>query len=150
MTNERDVAPTWTAAGPWSVEEIRRLPAKRFQKVLGIELDEVSSDCITAHIEIEDRHINSVGAVHGGVLMSLADSLGGMGALQNLGLTQRTATLESKTNFVRPCTGSRITAECRPLHLGRQTSVWHTILRDEGGRICAHVWQTQIHIDSMT
>ncbi|MER9859098.1 MULTISPECIES: PaaI family thioesterase [unclassified Mesorhizobium] len=126
------------------------MPTRGFQKTLGIELDEVSPECITAHINIEDRHINSVGAVHGGILMSLADSLGAMGALQNLGSKQKTATLESKTNFVRPCAGARVTAECRPVHLGRQTSVWQTVLRNEDGKICAYVWQTQIHIDSAT
>ncbi|WP_084779948.1 MULTISPECIES: hotdog fold thioesterase [unclassified Mesorhizobium] len=72
------------------------------------------------------------------------------GALQNLGSTQKTATLESKTNFVRPCAGARVTAECRPIHLGRQISVWQTVLRNEDGKICAYVWQTQIHIDSAT
>lgn len=147
MINQRNVSPIRTAPGPWSDEDIRRMPTQGFQKALGIELDEVSPECIVAHIDVEDRHINSGGAVHGGILMSLADSLGAMGALQNLGSKQRTATLESKTNFVRPCTGARITAECRPLHLGRQTSVWHTVVRDEDGRICSHVWQTQIHMD---
>ncbi|MFC3320540.1 PaaI family thioesterase [Mesorhizobium cantuariense] len=124
------------------------MPTRGFQKTLGIMLDEISPERITAHIDIENRHINSVGAVHGGILMSLADSLGAMGALQNLGATQRTATLESKTNFVRPCAGARVIAECRPLHLGRQTSVWQTVVRDENGKICAYVWQTQIHIDA--
>lgn len=124
------------------------MPTQGFQNTLGIELDEVSPERVAAHVEIDDRHINSGGAVHGGVLMSLADSLGAMGALLNLGPTQRTATLESKTNFVRSCAGAKITADCRPLHLGRQTSVWHTVVRDEEGRICAHVWQTQIHIDA--
>lgn len=148
MTKKRTLDPIRTAPGPWSDKDIRRMPTQGFQKALGIAIDEVCRDFVTAHIDIEDQHINSVRAVHGGVLMSLADSLGAMGALQNLGPTQKTATLESKTNFMRPCTGSRITAECRPLHLGRQTSVWHTIVRDEDGRVCAHVWQTQIHIDA--
>ncbi|MBB6414323.1 PaaI family thioesterase [Mesorhizobium sangaii] len=150
MIEKATLNPIRTEPGPWSDEDIRCMPTRGFQKTLGIQLDEVSPECITAHIDIENRHINSVGAVHGGILMSLADSLGAMGALQNLGPTQRTATLESKTNFVRPCAGARVTAECRPLHLGRQTSVWQTVLRDEDGKICAYVWQTQIHIDAMT
>ncbi|MDX2388457.1 hotdog fold thioesterase [Sinorhizobium medicae] len=148
MTRTLSLAPIRTSPGPWSGEDIRRMPTQGFQKFLGIVLDVVSPECISAHIEVDDRHINSVGAVHGGVIISLADSLGAMGALQNLGSTHRTSTLESKTNFVRPCLGARISAECQPLHLGRRTSVWHTVVRDGEGRTCAHVWQTQIHTDS--
>ncbi|RWE19639.1 MAG: PaaI family thioesterase [Mesorhizobium sp.] len=150
MTEITKLDPIRTGPGPWSNDDIRRMPTQGFQKALGIELDEVSPDRIAAHIEIENRHINSGGAVHGGILMSLADSLGAMGALQHLGPMQRTATLESKTNFVRACEGAKIVAECRPLHIGRRTSVWHTVVRDVHGRICAHVWQTQIHIDAKT
>ncbi|WP_292326357.1 PaaI family thioesterase [Mesorhizobium sp.] len=148
MTEKAKLNPIRTAPGAWGDEDIRHMPTQGFQKVLGIELDEVSPERIAAHIDIDHRHANSGGAVHGGILMSLADSLGAMGALQNLGPTQRTATLESKTNFVRACVGARITAECQPLHVGHQTSVWHTVVRDEDGRICAHVWQTQIHFDA--
>lgn len=115
--------------------------------MLGIVLDEVTKERITAHINIEDHHINSAGAVHGGVLISLADSLGAMGALQNLGPMHVTSTLESKTNFVRPCVSESISGECQPLHVGRRTSVWYTVVRNERGLICAHIWQTQIHSD---
>lgn len=148
ITQKLTLAPIRTASGPWSEEDIRRMPTQGFQKILGIVLDDVTKERVTAHIIIEDRHINSAGAVHGGVIMSLADSLGAMGALQNLEPTYITSTLESKTNFVRPCVGARISGECQPLHVGRRTSVWHTVVRNEGGLICAHIWQTQMHTDS--
>ncbi|WFU51682.1 PaaI family thioesterase [Sinorhizobium terangae] len=146
MTQNTTFVPIRTVPGCWSEEDIRRMPTQGFQKNLGIVLDKVTKERIIAHIDIEGHHINSAGAVHGGVIMSLADSLGAMGALQNLGATYITSTLESKTNFLRPCVGVRISADCQPLHLGRNTSIWHTIVCNDGGRICAHVWQTQIHV----
>ncbi|MGX5805170.1 PaaI family thioesterase [Bradyrhizobium sp. Arg314] len=124
------------------------MPLQGFQRSLGIVIDDVAPDVVTAHIDIDERHMNSGSAVHGGVLMALADSVGAMGGLQNLQAGQQTATLESKSNFVRGCVGSRLCAECRPVHLGRKTSVWHTVLRDDQGRICAHVWQTQLHFEA--
>lgn len=124
------------------------MPLQGFQCALGIVIDDIAKDCVTAHIEVTECHMNSGGAVHGGVLMSLADNVGAIGALKNLGPSQRTATLESKSSFIKACAGTRISAECRPLHLGRKTSVWHTVLRDDKDRICAHVWQTQLHVDS--
>ncbi|MEX3937125.1 PaaI family thioesterase [Paraburkholderia phymatum] len=147
MSEPLSSQPIKTGPGRWSPGEIEQMPLRGFQRALGITLDMVSPNHICAHIAVGEQHVNSGGVVHGGVLMALADSLGAMGALQNLRPSQRTATLESKTNFVRPCCGTRISAECTAVHIGRQTSVWQTVLSDERGAPCAYVTQTQLHIE---
>ena len=139
--------PIRTAPGPWTPEDIRRMPTQGFQKTLGIILEAIEPNYIVASIEVGTKHLNSGGAVHGGVLMALADSVGAVGAVQNLGSGQRTATLESKTNFVAAARGPRILATCRPVHIGRLTSIWHTMIEDADGRLVASITQTQLHID---
>ena len=140
-------APAAIRVGPgsWSIEEIRRAPTQGFQRLLGLELREVRPDCVSAVVRIGPQHLNSVGFVHGGVLLALADSLGAMGALQHLAADQRTATLESKANFIRPAGGSLVEARCTPLHVGRRTSVWQTTIESDSGRMVASVTQTQLH-----
>jgi uncharacterized protein (TIGR00369 family) len=137
-------APIRTDPGPWSVAEIRRAPTQGFQRLLGLELGEVRPDVVSAVVRIGPGHLNSVGFVHGGVLLALADSLGAMGALQHLAAGQRTATLESKANFIRPAGGPLLSARCTPLHVGRRTSVWTTTL-ESGSQMVASVTQTQLH-----
>ena len=68
-----------------------------------------------------------------------------LAAMQNVDPGQSTATIESKTNFLRPARGSRLLADCRALHVGRRTSVWQTTIRDDEKRIVAIVTQTQLH-----
>ena len=84
------------------------------------------------------------GILHGGALMTLADSVGGLCAYLNLpeGATG-TATVESKTNFFRAVRGGEVTATARPLHVGRTLIVVQTDLRDDDGRFVAQVTQTQ-------
>jgi 1,4-dihydroxy-2-naphthoyl-CoA hydrolase len=113
--------------------------------MLGLELVAVTRRRLVADLVIGPRHTNSIGGVHGGVLMALADSLGGLGALQNLAAGQTTATLESKTNFLRPARGPKLRAHCRAIHIGSRTSVWETIVRDEQRRPVAIITQTQLH-----
>jgi 1,4-dihydroxy-2-naphthoyl-CoA hydrolase len=133
-------------AGAWTRHDVERATRRGFQRSLGFKLLTIGRKRLTAELTISKRHTNSVGRVHGGVLMALGDSLGGLGALQNLKAGQATATLESKTNFLRLAQGAKLSADCRALHIGSRTSVWQTGIRDERRRLVAIVTQTQLHI----
>jgi uncharacterized protein (TIGR00369 family) len=76
--------------------------------------------------------------------MALADNGGGICAFLNLpeGATG-TATIESKTNFLRAVKGGAVTATTRPLHKGRSIIVLETELAREDGKLAAKVTQTQ-------
>ena len=54
-----------------------------------------------------------------------------------------TATIESKTNFLRPVRDGHVEAVARPLHVGRTVIVVDTELRDAAGRLVARTTQTQ-------
>ena len=80
--------------------------------------------------------------------MAFADTLGAVGAVLNLGESQWTTTLESKTNFFRGApVGSTVTGTATPLHVGRRSSVWQTWITDDAGRLMALVTQTQMVLD---
>lgn len=83
------------------------------------------------------------GVLHGGVLMALADSAGGVCAFLNLPPGAATATIESKTNFFAAVRKGEVRARSRPLHRGRTTIVVETDLFDAGGRHVARTTQTQ-------
>ena len=138
-------ARTIPTLGPWTRQDVAHASRRGFQKALGLKLVAVSRRRLSAELVVGPNHTNSVGRVHGAVLMALGDSLGGLGALQNLESDQATATLESKTNFLRPAQGPKLHADCRALHIGRRTSVWQTTIRNGRSRPVAIVTQTQLH-----
>jgi uncharacterized protein (TIGR00369 family) len=77
--------------------------------------------------------------------MAFADTLGALGTLANLTDGGRTATIESKTNFISAApVGSQIVGETTPLHRGRRTMVWQTRVTTADGRLVAIVTQTQL------
>jgi uncharacterized protein (TIGR00369 family) len=84
--------------------------------------------------------------MHGGAIMALADTCGGVCAFLNLpDGAQGTATVESKTNFLRAVRSGAATAVTRPLHRGRTMIVLETdVLRDDG-KLAAKVTQTQVY-----
>jgi uncharacterized protein (TIGR00369 family) len=119
-------------------------PADNMMAYFGIRIVSAEKDRITAELDTDHRHLNGRRIMHGGALMAFADGLGGMGAGLNVDPGMRTTTLESKTNFFRPCTPGRVTGISVPLHLGRRTMVWQTSVYGGDGKLAAVVTQTQL------
>jgi uncharacterized protein (TIGR00369 family) len=116
-----------------------------FSDFLGIKVTHVSPERVEAEIVARPELDNSAGLLHGGVIMSLADNLGGAATMANLPEGAQTTTIESKTNFFAGIPlGDTAHAECTPLHRGRTTMVWQTRITRNDGRLCAMVTQTQL------
>jgi len=122
--------------------------AERFRgtlaDLLGIRFVETSLDRVVAELPIRDALTTVGGAVHGGTLMALADTVGAAATVLNLPPGATTATLESKTNFLAAGRGGTVRAEATCLHRGRRTMVWQTRVTDAGGRLLSLTIQTQM------
>lgn len=113
---------------------------------LGIEFLEAERDQVTAWMQTGPEHCTIGQAVHGGVIMAFADSLGGATAFLNLPADAKaTTTLESKTNFISAApAGSSLVGVASLLHRGRRTQVVQTRIETGQGRVVAFVTQTQM------
>jgi 1,4-dihydroxy-2-naphthoyl-CoA hydrolase len=110
---------------------------------LGIEISEASAEGVTGSLDHRPDLCTTAGVLHGGALMTLADTVGAVCAFLNLPAGARTSTLESKTNFLCAVTSGRVTAVCAPVHVGRSTIVLQTHVRDEADRLVSLTTQTQ-------
>lgn len=111
---------------------------------LGIEVDQAAPEEVRGAMDWAPELCTAAGVLHGGAIMSFADTLGGVCAFLNLpdGATT-TATVESKTNFFRAVRGGRVHGITRPLHVGRSFIVVQTDVTDDEDRRVAQVTQTQ-------
>jgi 1,4-dihydroxy-2-naphthoyl-CoA hydrolase len=118
--------------------------AMPFAGLLGVEVVAADADEVRARLEWDASRCTAGGILHGGALMGLADTAGGLCAFLNLPEgAAATATIESKTNFFRPVSDGHVEAVSRVLHQGRTTIVVETELADARGRPVAKVTQTQ-------
>lgn len=117
-----------------------------FAELLGIRITRHDPDLVEGELEVRDDLCTAGEILHGGALMSFADTLGGVATFLSLPADAKgTTTLESKTNFFRGTTrGSTIIGRTTPLHRGRTTHVWQTRIESEDGRLVAVVTQTQM------
>ena len=116
-----------------------------FVKLMGIKITSRSAERSESELLIREDLCNRRGVMHGGALMGWADTMGGMTASAALKDGERTATIESKTNFFQPIPrGDLARAVCTPLHSGRSTIVLQTNITRGDGKLAAIVTQTQI------
>jgi 1,4-dihydroxy-2-naphthoyl-CoA hydrolase len=113
--------------------------------LMGLQLTEVGPDRIVATMLVRPDLCTTGGILHGGAHMAFADTLGAVGTFVNLPEGKGTTTVESSTKFIGSAkVGSTVTGESTPLHKGRTTMVWQTNIRNDTGKLCAVVTQTQL------
>jgi uncharacterized protein (TIGR00369 family) len=99
---------------------------------------------VRARLAWADSLCTSGGVLHGGIIMSLADSTGGACAFLNLPTgANGTTTIQSTTNFLRAVRSGYIEAASRPLQAGRTVIVVETDVTDADERRVARVIQSQ-------
>ena len=126
-------------------EQIQKMFAPLLPGLMGIELGETTQEKVMATMLVRPDLCTVGGVCHGGAFMAFADTIGAIGTVMNLAPGTRTTTIESKTNFLGAApVNTRVTAESTPLHRGKTTVVWQTMIRSEAGKLCAVVTQTQM------
>lgn len=112
--------------------------------LLGIAFRSATPSRVIAHMAIGPGHTDSVGRVHGGIIMAMADCCGAYGTVLNLPPGYVTSTVESKSNFLCTGDGPELIADSVPVQIGETLCVWRTTLRRGSDTPIAEVTQTQI------
>ena len=102
---------------------------------LGIEFLEVGDDFIRARVPVDRRTVQPYGLLHGGVSVTLAETLGSCGAAFAAPEGHRTVGLDINANHLRGTTSGWVTGTARPVHIGRSTQVWQIELTNDAGEL---------------
>lgn len=116
-------------------ESINRLHQGTAVERLGIEMLQVGPDVLRARMPVDERTRQPVGILHGGASVVLAETLGSTAANLCLPPHQQAVGLDINANHIRAIRSGWVIGECRPVHLGRTTSVWQIEIRDEQDRM---------------
>ena len=114
-----------------------------FARQLGIVLDEAGADRVVARLDWSPELCTTAGLMHGGVLMSLADTAGALVTFLGLPDGATTATITSTSQLFRPVTAGTVRAVAVPVNRGRTTVTAQTSLFDSAERLVAQTTQIQ-------
>ena len=123
MADETPASLPWPPIGGWD-------------EVVGLRIVRASRDEVVAEYEIDPRHHQPYGIVHGGVHCSAIESVCSAGAGLDARASGRSVVgLENHTSFVRAVRTGKVTVRATPITRGRRSQLWEAVARDEQGRI---------------
>lgn len=123
-------------------------PQSAFSRLLGIEVPICTSEEVVCKMLVTEEMGNRNGVLHGGALMTLADSAAGSAAFINSPVELSNTTVEAKTNFISPVrVGDTVTARCVPVHIGRATLVLLVTMTRGDGKVVGITSQTHMFLN---
>ncbi|MGH9736278.1 MAG: PaaI family thioesterase [Candidatus Acidiferrales bacterium] len=126
-----------------SAEVLReRLCATNVAKQFGFVLTKAETGHVIIEMPVDDRHKQTQGVVHGGVLAALADTAGGLATYMACPPGKRVATIEMKINYLEAVSNGRVSAEARVVRLGAHIAVVDCDVRDETRRLVGKALMT--------
>lgn len=115
---------------------------------LGLVWDGLSLERVTAHLDVDARHLQPFGLVHGGVWCSVVESMASIGAaLHALAVGHQVVGVNNSTDFVRAMREGRARGEAVPVHVGRSQQLWQVLItRETDGKLVA---RGQVRLQSL-
>jgi uncharacterized protein (TIGR00369 family) len=118
---------------------------------MGIVITAASADEVRCELEVDSRHHQGYGIVHGGVHSGIVETLASIGAaLYAMPRGQSVVGLENHTSFMRAVRSGKLHALATPLTRGRRSQVWEASIRDEEERLVATGRVRLISLDAGT
>lgn len=110
-----------------------------FQDLLGYRLSQWSAGQAVLELDVEHKHTNRAGVLHGGVLATLIDTACGFSATYCPvpGRVRRVVTLSLTTNFTGQVRHGRLRAVAAMQAGGSRIVFCHADVFDDGGKLIA-------------
>lgn len=109
----------------------------------GVEITASSRDAVVGHLDWSEERCTTGGLMHGGALMTLADSLGAVAAFLHLPEGAGTATVSSNTTLVRGLREGRATGTATVVNAGRRFITVRTDVVDDADKLLISTTQVQ-------
>jgi uncharacterized protein (TIGR00369 family) len=130
--------------------ELKLDPLDGLNGLIGIEFEEAGPDRCVVTLDIDERHHQPYGLVHGGIYCVLAETAASVGAAvyaMEQGMNGAVG-VSNSTDFYRSMREGTIRAVATPIHRGRTQQVWQVEMSDPAtDRLLA---RSQVRLHSLT
>lgn len=110
-----------------------------FPSLLSMELTDIGTGFAVIGIQVEPKHMQLMGAVHGGVLASLVDTVTYWSVYYGVEDPDKwLASVDLKVNYLAPAGSGKLIARGRQIKVGKKLCYASAEVHDENGAIVAH------------
>ena len=100
----------------------------------GMRLAELGDGWARGELQLEERHRNPMGIVHGGVYCTMMDQVAGTAACTRGSICR---TVNCEVRFLAPAQGGHLTSHAEAVRMGRSIAVIRAWVEDAAGAVCA-------------
>jgi uncharacterized protein (TIGR00369 family) len=127
----------------WAEKIVRgEAPPPPIARLVGFVLKAVEPGRAVFELDVDQRHHNPMGTLHGGIFCDVADAAMGYAFASTLHEAETFTTVELKINFFRPVREGRITAEARLVKAGTTIGYLECDVTDAQGKLLAKAAST--------
>ncbi len=124
------------------VQDKKKLERSPFSDYIGIEVVDLDQGFVRLRLPFSEKLTQPYGMLHGGVIVSLADSAVAKALSTMIKPDEGIAAIEIKCNFLVPIKGGMLTAEAKIIHKGTRTAVGEVNIWDNDHRLVAKATAT--------
>ena len=126
------------------------LPPPPISRFLGFVIRAIEPGHAVFEMQVDERHHNPMGTLHGGVYCDLADAAMGYAYAATLAEGESFTTVELKINFLRAVRKGTLTAEAKIVKAGSTLGYVECDVKDEAGKLVARAASTCIKLAQKT
>ncbi len=125
-------------------EKLKEIRNTGFIREVGFDTTEIREGYARGEVALAPKHGNPSGSIHGGVIFTIADTIGGAAATSR---GRYVTTLSGNINYLRPAMGcKKLIGESREVKVGKNVCVYDVIITDETGREIAVATMTYYYL----
>lgn len=126
-------------------EKLLDLRNRGFAKELGLVITKLETGFARGELILQERHKNPIGVIHGGVIFTLADTIGGTAANSR---GRWSTTVSGNINYVSPALNcEKLIGETREVKVGKNICVYEVVISNELGKTIATSTMTYFYFE---
>src|SRR5258708_20328029 len=115
-----------------TLEELNKLSLHSMVEHVSIEYTSIGEDYLEAKMPVDNRTHQTLGMLHGGASVALAETLGSVAAMCCLDTNlQYGVGLEINANHIKSVREGFVIGRVKPVHIGKKTHVWEIRITTE-------------------
>jgi uncharacterized protein (TIGR00369 family) len=118
-------------------------------RLLSMEVRELGTGYARVEVDLEDKHLNPFGGIHGGVYSSLIDTTAYWAVYCDVEENAGLISLDLKVDNLSPVKEGRLVVEGRRIKSGRKVCLAEASVVDSGGRLLAHGTSKQMVVPGL-
>ena len=102
---------------------------------IGIEVIDVGDDFVCGKMPVDDRTIQSLGILHGGASVALAESLGSIAGSMKINKKNEVVMgIEINANHLKSVEKGWVYGKAVPVKIGKRIHVWEILITDQDNK----------------